>query len=37
MKCKYEIENIFPILSAEQIKEIICWKIARLIANEENQ
>jgi len=27
MKCKYEIENIFPsILSFKEIKEIICKK-----------
>lgn len=37
MKCKYEIENIFPSsLSFEEIKEIICKKIARLIVLEEN-
>lgn len=37
MKCKYEIENIFPsLLSFEEIKEIICKKIARLIIFEEN-
>lgn len=37
MKYKYEIENIFPnSLSFEEIKEIICLKIARLIILEEN-
>lgn len=37
MKCKYEIENIFPSsLSFEEIKEIICKKIVRLIIIEEN-
>ncbi len=37
MKCKYEIENIFPSsLSFDEIKEIICKKIARLIILEEN-
>lgn len=37
MKCEYEIENVFPVLSLEQIKEIMCWKIARLIIYEENK
>lgn len=37
MKCKYEIEDIFPSsLSFEEIKEIISKKIARLIILEEN-
>lgn len=37
MKCKYQIENIFPSsLSLEKIKEIICEKIARIIIIEEN-
>lgn len=37
MKCKYEIENIFPSsLSFEEIKEMVCKKIARLIIVEEN-
>lgn len=37
MKCKYEIENIFPSsLSFEEKKEIICQKIARIIILEEN-
>ena len=37
MKYKYEIENIFPnSLSFEEIKKIICKKIARLIILEEN-
>ena len=37
MKCKYEIENIFPsLLSFDEIKEIVCKKIARLIILEEN-
>lgn len=38
MKCKYEIENIFPsTLSFKEIKEIICKKIAKLIIYEESQ
>jgi len=38
MKCKYEIENVFPsLLSFNEIKEIICKKIARLIIVEENR
>lgn len=37
MKCKYEIENIsHSSLSFEEIKEIICQKIARIIIIEEN-
>lgn len=37
MKCKYEIESILPSsLSFEEMKEIICKKIARLIILEEN-
>lgn len=37
MKCKYEIENVFPTtLSFEEIKEIICKKIARLMIYQEN-
>ena len=37
MKCKYEIENIFPnSLSVEEIKEIVCKKIVRLIILKEN-
>ena len=37
MKCKYEIENIFPsLLSFDEIKEIVCKKIVRLIIIEEN-
>lgn len=37
MKCKYEIESILPsLLSFEEMKEIICKKIARLIILEEN-
>lgn len=37
MKYKYEIENIFPSsLSFEEIRKIICQKIARLIILEEN-
>lgn len=37
MKYKYEVENIFPsLISFEEIKDIICQKIARLIILEEN-
>lgn len=37
MKCKYEIENVFPSsLSFEEIKKIVCKKIARLITFEES-
>lgn len=37
MKCKYEIESILPSsLSFEEIKDIVCQKIARLIILEEN-
>lgn len=38
MKCKYEIENVFPnSLSFEEIREIICRKIAKVIIIEENK
>lgn len=37
MKCKYEIESILPSsLSFENMKEIICQKIVRIIILEEN-
>lgn len=38
MKCEYEIEHIFHnSLSFEEMKEIICEKIARLIILEEKR
>lgn len=37
MKCKYEIEYIYPdTLSFEQMKESICKKIASIIIFDEN-
>lgn len=36
MKCNYEIENVFPDVSLEEIKQSICKKIARLIMIQEN-
>lgn len=38
MKCKYEVEHIWKNnLSFEEMKEIICEKIARLIILEEKR
>ena len=38
MKCQYEVEYIFHhSLSFEEIKEIMCKKIARLIILEEDK
>ena len=38
MKCKYEVENIFPTsLSFEEIRKSICEKIVNLIIIEKNK
>lgn len=38
MKCKYEVEYIFPTsLSFEEIKDCICKKIAKIIILEERK
>lgn len=38
MKYKYEVENIFPEeLSFEQIQEIICKKLSKIIVMMENE